>query len=364
MKVVILHDWLTGFRGGERVLEALCEMYPDAPIYTLIHKKGSTSKVIESKEIVTSFLDKIPGIYNNYRKFLPLMPLAVELMRIRHQADLVISSSHCVIKGLKKPVGATHISYIHSPMRYIYDQFDNYFKDASYFVRVAITLVRPFLIWWDKRSNRNVDEMIANSNFVKERIQNYYERSARVIHPFVELEDFQKEGVEKEEFYLMVSAFAPNKKVDLAIKSFNRLGKELKIIGSGSSEEVNRLKNLANDNIKFLGFASREEVIDHYYKTKGFIFPGVEDFGITPLEANAAGTAVIGHAVGGLIETQTDKTALLYKSSSVDGLVNAVKDFETKSMLKEELIENANRFSKEVFCEKISSFVNNVLDKN
>lgn len=360
MKVVILHDWLTGFRGGERVLEALCEMFPDAPIYTLIHDKGSTSPIIESREIKTSFLNAIPGIYKHYRKFLPLMPIAADMMKITHKADLVVSSSHCVIKGVKKPKGSRHICYIHSPMRYIYDQFDNYFGNASFPIKMAAHICRPFLAWWDKRSNKNVDLFLPNAHFVEKRLIKEYGTSTltKVVHPFVDLEDFreiQKNPPKKEEFYLMVTAFAPNKRVDLAIRAFNDLGLNLKIIGGGSSEEIAGLKSIAKDNIEFLGKVSREEVISNYAKAKAFIFPGVEDFGITPLEANASGTPLIAYKYGGVLETQTEKTATFFNNPTKEELISAIKNHQDKN--REELLSRAEEFSKESFIKNIKSYI-------
>lgn len=360
MKVVILHDWLTGFRGGERVLEALCEMYPDAPIYTLIHDKGSTSPVIESREIVTSFLDKIPGIYKNYRKFLPLMPLAADMMKITHDCDLVISSSHCVIKGVKKPKGSRHICYIHSPMRYIYDQFENYFGSASLPIKISAYLIRPYLTWWDKNSNRNVDLFLPNSKFVEKRVHRYYGKSTptKVIYPFVDLDDFkntQENPPEKENFYLMVTAFAPNKRVDLAIEAFNKTQLPLKIIGGGSESEISHLKSIAKDNIEFLGKVSRQEVISHYSRAKAFIFPGVEDFGITPLESMAAGTGVIAYEAGGVLETLTEKTAVFFKIPDTKHLISAIEAFSCKSI--DETRKRSSQFSKEHFISNIKDIV-------
>ncbi len=363
MKVVLLHDWLTGFRGGERVLEALCEMFPDAPIYTLIHKKGSTSPIIESREIVTSFLDKIPGIYDNYRKFLPIMPLAAEMLKIKHDADLIISSSHCVIKGVRKPQGSKHISYVHSPMRYIYDQFDSYFGNASLPIKIAANICRPYLQWWDKRSNKNVDEMIANSEFVRKRIQKYYNIDAKVIHPFVDLKDFeevQKNPPPKEDFYLMVTAFAPNKRVDLAIEAFNENGLTLKIIGGGSSQEELKLKQMANSNIEFLGRLSREEVIAYYAKAKAFIFPGVEDFGITPLESLAANTPVVAYKFGGVLETVDSKTGVFFQSSTPRDLNSSIASLSAE-FKKEDLHSRANYFGKCNFKKSFNSCINNLL---
>ena len=360
MKVVLLHDWLTGFRGGERVLEAFCEMFPDAPIYTLIHKKGSTSPTIESREIVTSFLDKIPGIHENYRKFLPLMPLAAQTLKIKHDADLVLSSSHCVIKGVIKPKGSRHVCYIHSPMRYIYDQFDNYFGNASPHIKLAAHMCRPYLQWWDKRSNKNVDLFLPNSNFVKQRIEKYYgtDTPCQVVHPFVDLADFkevQANPPKKEDFYLMVTAFAPNKRVDLAIDAFNELGLPLKIIGGGSEEEISSLKFRANDNIEFLGRVSREEVIQHYAKAKAFIFPGVEDFGITPLEAMAAGTPVVAFKAGGVLETLTEKTSNFFYAPTAKDLKEAVQALPELSP--QDLLNRSQEFGKDLFKKSMESYI-------
>lgn len=350
MKVVILHDWLTGFRGGERVLEALCEMFPDAPIYTLLHLKGSTSPTIESREIVTSWMDKIPGIYNNYRYFLPLMPFAAETLKITHEADIVISSSHCVIKGVKKPKGAKHICYIHSPMRYIYDQFDNYFGKSSWPVRLAANVMRPYLKWWDKKTTKNVDLFLPNSRFVQSRVQKYYHTDCYVVNPFVDLKDFrevQEKEIQKEDFYLMVTAFAPNKRVDLAIQAFNDLGLPLKIIGCGSKESETELRGMAKSNIEFLGSVERDVVVDYMAKAKAFIFPGVEDFGITPLESMAAGTPVIAYKKGGALESLVDDTATFFNEPTRDSLTKAVKRFESKD--REKLFQRAEDFSKDKF---------------
>jgi glycosyltransferase involved in cell wall biosynthesis len=358
MKVVLLHDWLTGFRGGERVLEAFCELFPEAPIYTLIHKKGSTSPIIESKEIITSFLNDIPGIHENYRKFLPLMPLAAEKIKIHHEADIILSSSHCVIKGVKKPQGSKHICYIHSPMRYIYDQFDNYFAHTSLITRTAAHMVRPYLTLWDRDSNNNVDQFLANSSFVADRINLFYNREAHIVNPFVDLKDFvsfQRNPPEKENFFVMVSAFAPNKRIDLAIQAFNQLGTnyKLKIIGSGSKEEALKLKKMAGPNIDFLGNLSREEIVQAFFRARAFIFPGIEDFGITPLESLAAGTPVIALKKAGVLDTLTEKTAHFFHEQTDSSLKEAILEFEGRTFQKEDLYKRAQEFSKEIFSKKI-----------
>lgn len=361
MNVVLMHDWLTGFRGGERVLEALCEIFPDAPIYTLLHKKGSTSSIIESREINTSFLDRIPNIHENYRNFLPLMPLAAQNLKIHHKADLVISSSHCVIKGVPKPEGSKHICYIHSPMRYIYDQFDSYFGHKSFAIRAAANAARPYLQYWDRYSNQNVDLFLANSRFVAKRIKTFYNTNAEVVHPFVDLKDFreiQMSPPEKAGYFLMVTAFAPNKRVDLAIKAFNKLGSNfnLKIIGSGSFEETDYLRSLASKNIVFSGNVSRAEIVNELAKAKALIFPGTEDFGITPLESLASGTPVIAYKDAGVLDTLDDSTAHFFTDQNEDGLIEAILSFSKQNFERTKLIARAEEFSRENFTKNILSY--------
>jgi glycosyltransferase involved in cell wall biosynthesis len=355
VKVVLLHDWLTGHRGGERVLDAFCEMFPEAPIYTLIHIPGSTTPLIENRKIVTSWINNFPDINEGYRKYLPLFPLAADTLKITEQADLVISSSHCVIKGVKKPFGAKHLSYVHSPMRYIYDQFDNYFgKEAPWWQTLGAKAFRPYLQTWDKISNDNVDLMIANSSFVQNRIHKIYEKDSTVVHPFVDLKDFasvQKNPPAKEDFYLMVTAFAPNKKVGLAIEAFNRLGYNLKIVGSG--QQAVYLKGQARNNVRFLGNLPREKVIDLMAQAKGFIFPGVEDFGITPLESLAAGTPLIALKEGGVLETLNDDVCEFFTETTVGALIDAINRFESRSFDKSTMQKRAGQFSREIFISKM-----------
>jgi glycosyltransferase involved in cell wall biosynthesis len=242
-------------------------------------------------------------------------------------------------------------------MRYIYDQFENYFGSASLPIKIAAYIMRPYLTWWDKKSNRNVDLFLPNSKFVEERLIKHYGNSTptKVVYPFVDLDDFkevQANPPKKESFYLMVTAFAPNKRVDLAIEAFNELGYPLKIIGGGSEEEISSLKSIAKDNIEFLGKVSREDVVSHYARAKAFIFPGVEDFGITPLEANAAGTPLIAYGYGGVLETQTDKTATFFNESTKEVLIDAIKNHSDKNT--NDLYARSADFSKEIYIENMA----------
>ncbi len=245
-------------------------------------------------------------------------------------------------------------------MRYIYDQFESYFgKMAPFYQRVAACFVRPFLQSWDQISNCQVNEFVANSYFVAKRVKDYYGLEADVIHPFVDISDFIGKETSKEDFYLMVSAFAPNKRVDLAISAFNKLGKTLKIIGSGQQE--NELKKMSESNIEFLGNLNREEVVDHLLRAKGFIFPGVEDFGITPLEALAAKTPVIAYKKAGVLETLNDNVAQFFLEPTTSCLIEAVNFFEEKKFEEKALFQRALDFSKESFKKKIQKKIESMI---
>lgn len=374
-KVVLLHDWLTGFRGGERVFEVLCEIFPQAPIYTLFYNPGTTSPIIEKHPIKSSVLNRLPGVHKYYRKLLPLYPWAAERLVLPTDTDMVISSSHCVIKGITFPAGKKipHLSYIHSPMRYVYDQFDNYFgpsSGASFLQKVVAKAIRKPLQRWDYKSNKQVDILIANSEFVRQRIKNYYHREADVIYPFVDLKDFQevqKAPPQKEDFFLIVSAFAPNKRVDLAIEAFKNWKSDsnqpyhLKIVGKGQLENSLRAQaetgTTSGSIIEFLGESSREEIVSLLARAQALIFPGVEDFGIVPLEALAAGTPVIAYQAGGVLETLNFEVAVFFKDATADSLLLALKRFmELKHDRRfgrfnkpEVMYAQAQKFSKERF---------------
>src|SRR3989338_5983552 len=344
MKVAIIHDWLTGMRGGEKCLEIFCELFPDADLYTLIHIPGSVSKTIEERNIKTSFIQKIPGVEKHYRSFLPLFPLAIEGFDLKGY-DLILSSSHCVAKGIIPPPNAIHISYVHTPMRYVWDSYHHYFGKGrvNWFSGKVISIFAHYLRMWDATSSNRVDYFMANSNHVAKRIEKYYRRKSDVIYPPIDCNKFTLSEIPQSPhflkggeggFYLIVSAFAPYKRIDIAIEAFNRLGLRLKIIGEGQDEK--RLKKFAKSNIEFLGRQHDNTLKEYYSKCKALIFPGEEDFGIVPVEAMASGRPVIAYGKGGALETviplnhksEEKPTGIFFYEQTPEVLIGAVKYFE------------------------------------
>jgi len=329
-RVALSHDWLVTWRGGEKVLEAIAELFPGAPIYTLFHERDAMPAALEERHpIRPSLLDRLPGARERHRLLLPLMPAAIRALRPR-EVDLVISSSHCVAKAIPVPKGARHLSYVHAPLRYMWDRFDDYFGPgrASVPVRIAARALRPAFRAWDVVTSTGVDRFVANSRHVATQIADRYHRHARVIHPPVELERFIHQplsAVGQGGHFLCFGALAPYKRIDLAIEAFRRNGLPLWIAGSGQSKAW--LHGLPK-NVKALGHVPDDEVADLYRNARALVFPGVEDFGITPLEAQACGRPVIAMGAGGALETVTDQTGVFFAEQTVEALMDAVKRFE------------------------------------
>ena len=354
LKVALVHDWLTGMRGGEKCLEVLCELFPEADLYSLIHQKGELSQTIEAMPIRTSFVQKLPFGLKKYRHYLPLFPLAIE--RFDFSAyDLIVSSSHCVAKGVKHDESVYHISYVHAPMRYVWDQFNTYFRQprTSWPVRIGAELMRPYLQRWDRNTAKRVDTFLCNSDNIRKKILEYYGRESQVIYPPVDLSRF-KPGDSKANYYLMVGAFAPNKRVDLAIEAFNQLKLPLKISGSGQDEEYCR--SIAGENIEFLGALSNEKLLELYQQARALVFPGEDDFGITPLEAQACNTPVIAFASGGALETVTEQTGVFFSEQNVEALIEAVEKMERswKSFAPEAFQLQMSRFGRRHYKEQMA----------
>ena len=354
LKVALVHDWLTGMRGGEKCLEVLCELFPEADLYSLIHQKGELSQTIEAMPISTSFVQKLPFGLKKYRHYLPLFPLAIEHFDFSAY-DLIVSSSHCVAKGVKHDESVYHISYVHAPMRYVWDQFNTYFRQprTSWPVRIGAELMRPYLQRWDRNTAKRVDTFLCNSDNIRKKILEYYGRESQVIYPPVDLSRF-KPGDSKADYYLMVGAFAPNKRVDLAIEAFNQLKLPLKISGSGQDEEYCR--SIAGENIEFLGALSNEKLLELYQQARALVFPGEDDFGITPLEAQACNTPVIAFASGGALETVTEQTGIFFAEQKVAALIKAVEEMERswKSFAPEAFQRQMSRFGRGHYKEQMA----------
>jgi glycosyltransferase involved in cell wall biosynthesis len=354
-KVALVHDWLTGQRGGEKVLEIFTEIFPDAPIYTLFHFPGSQSEKIEQKTIYTSFLQKMPFLKRKYRSYLIFYPLAVELFDLQ-EYDFIISSSHCVAKGAIPRPDSLHICYVHSPVRYAWNQYFAYFspEKLGLISRLLIPPVIHRLRQWDVTSTSRVDHFVANSKTVARRISRYYRREAEVIHPPVDTDFFQpnpKQG----EYFLVVSALVPYKKIDLALEVFNRSGWKLKIAGDGPNYK--ELKKKARSNVEFLGFLSPPDLLHVYQGAKALLMPGEEDFGINSLEAQACGIPVVAYGRGGATETVLPgETGLFFSELRAESLQGTLDKFQTIAFNKAKIRDNAMKFSREVFKARASAF--------
>ena len=337
LRVVLVHDWLTGMRGGEKVLEAFCRIFPQAPIYTLLHLPGRVSPLIESHPIHTSFIQRMPLAARYYRYYLPLFPRAAESLRLP-PCDLVLSSSHCVAKGVIPPAGARHVSYLHTPMRYVWDMYQDYFGPGrGGLASRVMPLVRGRLQRWDVDSCRRVQHFLANSHHVAGRIQRHYRRQAQVIHPPVETARFAPVPPDQvEDYYLVVSALVPYKRVDLAVRACAQSGRRLKVVGTGP--ELTRLQALAGPGVEFLGWQPDQALPGLYARCRALLFPGEEDFGITPVECLASGRPVVALGRGGALETvsgpggtpQDPTGGCFFHQQEVDSLVRAMQELESR----------------------------------
>ena len=340
-------------RGGERVLEALLDLYPEATIYTLFHERGKVSPQIESHHIVTSWLDRLPGIYRSYRNFLPLFHLAVESWDLRG-FDLVISSSHAVAKGART-AGAPHICYCHTPMRYVWDAEDDYV--FGHVRRAVLGTVRSRLRRWDCEAAGRVDHFIANSRFVRERIREYYGRTAEVIHPPIDTHFFTPSiSSERENFYLAVGALVPYKRFDLVVQAFRNLNRRLVIAGNGP--ELRTLRNMSGSNIEIRGWVTDEELRSLYRRARALVCAAREDFGMTAIEAQACGSPVIAFGAGGSADTVQDGTnGILFAEQHEDDLIHAVRRFETMAWPIEQVRSRVETFSREAFQTRIRKVI-------
>ncbi len=356
-KIAIVCDWLTNFAGAERIILALHELFPYAPIYTSIYNPAKC-KGFEKADIRTSFIQYLPFAKNHHQFYLNLMPYAFENFDLS-EYDIVISSSHSCAKGVITKPETVHISYCHSPMRYAWDDCHKYIKEyrmpwpISSFIPYMMTKIRI----WDRASSDRVDQFVANSEYVAKRIKKYYQRDSKVIYPFVDLDKFKIKAKEiKDGYFLALGRLIPYKKFDLLVDTFNENGLPLKIIGTG--KDFAKLKKMAKENIEFLAYVSDKELQKYYSEANALLFPQVEDFGITPLEAMACGTPVIAYNKGGALETVTNDSGVFFEMQTVDSLQNAINIFLKKDFCPHTVAHQASKFSKKIFEKKILELVN------
>jgi glycosyltransferase involved in cell wall biosynthesis len=362
IRVALVHDWLTGMRGGEKVLLELCRLFPRSRVYTLFWNRGSVHQEIEQRVAQVSFLAKLPTALG-YRYYLPLFPAAVRSLKIE-QADLVISSSHAAAKGVRVPPGVPHLSYIHTPARYLWDETGSYFAFGKglRWKRPALSLVTPYLRRFDVRSTQPINLLAANSDNVRRRIKQVYGRDAQVIYPPVDVNYFNPDPeVATEDFYLVVSALEPYKRIELALEGFRHLDRQLIVAGSGTQDRD--LRAIAPGNVHFAGRVSDEELRSLYRRCRGLVFPGIEDFGMTLVEAQACGRPVICYAAGGALESVMDgTTGIHFQPQTAEALAAAILRFEQTAWDPNICRRNSLRFSADVFRRDVLDAAGELVD--
>ena len=347
MKVAIVHYWLVGMRGGEKVVENLCRLFPEADIFTHVYAPDRVSEEIRRHRVIPSFINALPRAKTMYQRYLPLMPLALEQFDLRGY-DLILSSESGPAKGVLAPPGALHVCYCHSPMRYVWNMYHDYRERSGALTKALMPAAAHYIRNWDALSSMRVDHFIANSFTVRDRIQRYYRRDAQVIHPPVDVEAFEVVPEEVSDYFLMVGELVPYKRSELAIEAFNRMGLPLVVIGGG--ERLDAMRALAGPTVKILGAQPFAVLRRHYARCQALIFPGEEDFGIVPVEAQANGRPVIAYGRGGATETVCDgQSGLLFHEQSVEGLIAAVQRFKTMTFDPLRIAKGARRFSADRF---------------
>jgi glycosyltransferase involved in cell wall biosynthesis len=361
--VALVHDWLTGMRGGEKVLDAICELFPEAPLYTLLHVKGSVSERIEARPITTSLAQHLPRAPHLYRHFLPLYPWLVEGFDL-DGFDLVISSSHCAVKSVITS-RAVHVCYCHSPMRYAWDQFAEYFGPEQVGA-AASQVLRPVmaaLARWDAATATRPDRFLANSQYVAGRIGRYYNRRSAVVYPPVDTDYYRPTGdvpASAAPNFVVVSALVPYKRVDLAVAACRQAGVRLRVAGRGP--ELERLQRLGGDDVEFLGWRSDEEIRQLYREATAVLLPGIEDFGMVPVEAQACGTPVVALDAGGARETVVDgHTGVLVADRSVDAFADGLTRARRLEFDRDAIRQHALQFSRERFLNQFRQAVDDAL---
>jgi glycosyltransferase involved in cell wall biosynthesis len=362
MKVALVHDWLTGMRGGEKVLEVLCELEPNADIFTLFHQRGSVSAAIERHRIETSFVQWLPRARRHYRRYLPLFPLAIEQFDLDGY-DFVVSSSHCAAKAVVVAGKARHLCYCHSPMRYAWDQFDAYFGPRRVGPLASRWFYRPMLARlarWDAATAARVDRFLANSRYVAGRIRRYYNRVATIVHPPVDTVFYHPAATSPANHFLIVSALVPYKRLEVAIFACERIGARLRIAGDGPDRL--RLERQAGSNVEFLGSLTDDALREEYRQALAVLLPGEEDFGIVPLEAQACGRPVVALGRGGALETVVHgDTGVLIDAAGPEAFARGLERAAATSWNPARIRTHAEQFSRDRHVRQMETVIEETL---
>ena len=360
MRVAIVHYWLVGMRGGEKVIEALCEMYPQADIFTHVYVPDMISDRIRRHRIIPTFINSLPRAAQMYKTYLPLMPLALEQVDLRGY-DLVISSESGPAKGVIPPASAVHVCYCHTPMRYIWNMYHDYRNGAGRLTRLLMPPLSHYLRMWDVTSAARVDSFVANSATVAARIKRYYAANATVIYPPVDTDAFSPEAAsEIGDYFLMVGELVSYKRPDLAIRAFNELRLPLVVIGGG--EMLDEVRRLAGPTVKIMGSQPFEVLKHHYARCRALIFPGEEDFGMVPVEAMASGRPVIAYGRGGALETVADGVSgIFFEKQTVEDITSAVKRLSQLEIDPQGIVAHAKRFGRDRFLQEIRGHISGLL---
>lgn len=357
MKVALVHDHLAQDGGAEAVLRILAEMFPEAPIYTLLYEQKNADKYYKNRKIETSIIQKLPGGVKHYQWYMPFMPMAVEFFDLSNY-DLVLSDSASFAKGVITSPDALHINYCHTPTRYLWSDTHQYINELKYnkYFKKIISLVLNYIRIWDRLAADRVDKYIVNSKTVQRRLKKYYKKEGKIIYPPVEIDKFKIS--EPDDFYLIGCRLVPYKRVDVVIESFKEMGLKLKVFGDGTDYE--RLVKIAGQapNIEFLGRVDEEKRKELYSKCLAFIHPQEEDFGLTPLEAMASGRPVIAYRKGGATETIIEnETGIFFDKQKKEDIIKAVRTFKTENFDSQKIRKHAENFSVEKFKKNIKAFI-------
>ncbi|WFS03320.1 glycosyltransferase [Rhizobium tumorigenes] len=361
MRIAIVHYWLVGMRGGEKVLETLCRMYPTADIFTHVYDPKLISGTIKLHKIQTTFINRLPFAKTMYKKYLPLMPMALEQIDLSGY-DLIISSESGPAKGIVPASDATHVCYCHSPMRYIWNMYNQYYDNSGIVTKAMMPPLAHYLRAWDFATANRVDNFAANSATVGKRIKSYYRRNSEIIHPPVDTGSFGPVAAgDLGDHYLMVGELVKYKRPDLAVEACNAMKAKLVVIGGG--EMLDQLRKIAGPTVQILGPQPFDVLQYHYARCKALIFPGEEDFGIVPVEAMASGRPVIAFGRGGATETVVaDKTGVFFTTQTTENIIDAIERMARLDFNPDDAVSRAYEFRTEVFVDRFKSFIQSSLE--